>query len=390
MEAEGGLRRRMRVAFFAHLTFHAPILAPVHDALGARAERLLTTDRRRVVAFEPDVIVMASHAGLEYFRWRCPRALAVNVRHGLTGKGGIRRLPARASARAFDFVCVGNEERLDAYEAGGAQPREYWRTGYPQIDPLFRGDPAPALPIDPARPTVLYAPTWNLGLTSATMLGGRLVELIRAGAPGANVIIKPHPIIGDWRPRWMARWARLAARSPGVLLVEDTHADIVPFMLAAHMLVSDASSAIFEFVALDRPIVLVTNPRHRADPAYVPDSIAWRWRDVGEEIHDAASLPAAVARALRVPEARADRRRECVRRLFGDLTDGRNHVRIAERILAIDTAAVRPVAAAPGQATLRTRWHDLWRRLSASAALRRLLIGPLEAIRLEARYRLLC
>jgi hypothetical protein len=375
----------VRVAFFAHLPFHRSILAPVHGAVGERAERLLTADRREVVAFGPDVLVMASHAGLEYFRRHLPGALAVNVRHGMIGKRGIDRLPDRAAARTFDFVCVGNEPSLAAYEQGGARPRQYWRTGYPQVDPLFRRDPPPALPIDPGRPTVLYAPTWNLGFTSATMLGARVAELIRAQAPGVNIVIKPHPVIGEWRPRWMGRWATVAAREPGVLLVRDTHADIVPYMLAADLLVSDASSAIFEFLALDRPIVLLTNPRHRADPAYDAESIVWRWRDLAEQVSDVARLPGAVAEALRAPDRHGERRRHYARLLFGDLTDGRNHVRVAEKILALPApAGPRAAPAVPADAPSWI-WHHLRSRLSMSAPLRRLLLGPLETVRLRAR-----
>ena len=254
----------IRVAFFAALRFHAPILAPVRDALGGRAETLLAGDRRAVVAFAPHVVVMAASPHLEYFRHHLPGAFIVNVRHGLIGKQGLRRLPKRASARRFDAVCIGDPLRKVHYERAGARPDMFWDTGYPQMDPLFRRDPPPALPLDPARPTLLYAPTWNLGLSSAAMLGERLVNLVRAQAPGLNVIVKAHPVIGDWRPRWMAGWARLAAAHRGVHLVEDTHADVVPYLLASDVLLSDASSVVFEFLALDRPIVLVTNPRHRA------------------------------------------------------------------------------------------------------------------------------
>ena len=219
------------------------------------------------------------------------------------------------------------------------------------------------------------------------MLGDRLVDLIRAAAPGANVIIKPHPVLGEWRPRWMARWARLAARERGVLLVDDTHADVVPYMLAADMLVSDASSVIFEFLALDRPIVLVTNPRHCADPAYAPGDIVWRWRDLGDEVHEASRLPGAVAAALSAPDRLAERRRECARLLFGPFTDGQNYARVAEKILALEGALPRaaPPAGSPG---LPARvWHELRGRLSMSPAVRRLLLGPLEGLRLRARSR---
>lgn len=380
----------MRIGFFAHFPFHQPILQPIHDAVALRAACLLASDPSALVAFQPHMLVMASHAHLEYFRERLPGAATVNVRHGLVSKRGLERLPARKSARWFDFVCVGGEGRIAPYELADASPREYWLTGYPQLDPLFRGDPPPPLPMDRGKQTVLYAPTWNLGLSSAGMLGPRLVELIRGQAPDVNIIIKPHPVIGDWRPRWMACWDRLEATSPGVHLVRATHADITPYMLAADLLISDASSAIFEFLALDRPIVLVTNPRHAADPACEPRDIVWTWRDVGEEIHDVAALPAAVARALRCPDARGERRRHYARTLFGAFTDGRSHLRIAERLLAVGAAMERgemkastlrvPRTSAPARLS-----HELRTRLWASRSIRRLVSLPLEALRLRLR-----
>jgi hypothetical protein len=381
----------MRVAFFAQLPFHRPILQPIYDALFERAARLLSSDRRQIVAFDPHVLAMTGHPHLEYFRHHLPRAITVNVRHGMIGKRIVSRLPNRSRARIFDFVCVGAEARVESYERVGATPREYWLTGYSQLDPLFRRDLPPSLPLDPTRKTVLYAPTWNLGLSSAGLLGPRLIELIRGQAGDVNLVIKPHPVIGDWRPRWMACWERLAATVPGVHLVRDTHADVIPYMLAADVLVSDASSVIFEFLALDRPIVLITNPRHLADPAYAPDDIVWRWRDVGEEVHDLARLPGAVGEALDAPDARAERRRHYARLLFGPFTDGRNHARIAEKIVEIGaTVTDGRGSTRPGRRQSTRRgpaelWHDVRTRLWASTLLRRLVFGPLEGLRLRAR-----
>jgi CDP-glycerol:poly(glycerophosphate) glycerophosphotransferase len=380
----------VRVALFAHLPFHRPILEPVRDDLAPRADCLLSSDRERITGFDPHVLAMAGHAHLEHFRERLPRTLMVNVRHGLVGKAIISRLPNRQTARWFDYVCVGAEGKIATYERSGVAPREYWLTGYPQLDPLFRRDDPPSLPLPPGRKTVLYAPTWNLGLTSAAMLGARLVELIRAEAPDVNVVIKPHPVIGDWRPRWMARWERLAATARGVHLVRDTHADVTPYLLAADVLVSDASSVIFEFLALDRPIILVTNPRHAADPAYDPEDIIWSWRDVGEEVHAADLLPGAVARALHCPAARAQRRRDYGSLLFGPFTDGQNHARVAEKILGVATAVAAGAAPAParrvaGGSAAERRWYDFRIRLGTSSVVRRHLLNPLEELRLRAR-----
>lgn len=379
----------MRVGFFAHLAFHGPILQPICESLASRARTLLTADPRELVSFRPDVVVMAGHAHLEAFRHQLPRVVVVNVRHGMVSKHVVRRLPARRSARWFDFVCIGAEPSVPSYEQNDASPREYWHTGYPQLDPLFRRDSPPAMPLPSGRKTILYAPTWNLGLTSAAMLGRRVVELIRRGAPDANVIIKPHPVIGDWRPRWMATWAQLDATDHGVHLVRDTHADVTRYMLAADVLVSDASSAIFEFLALDRPIVLVTNPDHAADPAYDPGSILWTWRDVGEEVHRAEDLPEAMARAVRRPDLHAARRQHYARALFGPFTDGRNHERVAERVLGLEArlrdGSLSPDLALSASPAPQRTWLELRTRLGVSRRLRRALFPVIESLRLKVR-----
>jgi CDP-glycerol glycerophosphotransferase (TagB/SpsB family) len=378
----------MRVGLFPALPFHGPILAQVRDALEGRAETLLSGDRRVLTAFRPNVLVMAASAHLEYFRHHLPEAFIVNVRHGMIGKTGVRRLPRRVSARRFDAVCVGDEFRKAHYERQGARPGVFWDTGYPQLDPLFRRARPPVLSLDPARPTVLYAPTWNLGLTSAVMIGDRLVELLRAEAPDINIIIKPHPVIGDWRSAWMARWARMATTHRGVHLVADTHADVTPYLLASDVLVSDASSVIFEFLALDRPIVLVTNPLHTADPAWLSDDIVWQWRDLGHEIHDPGELPAAVALALRDPAARRERRQAYANLLFGRFTDGRNAERVAVKILEVGPKLMRHSRTrVPPPPRLRWLWHDLRTRLREHVVIRRLLFGPLESVRLNLRAR---
>src|SRR5262245_3272490 len=169
----------IRVAFFAAFPFHVPILAPVRAALEGRAETLLGENRRAVEAFRPHVLLMASFSSLEFFRARLPEAYIVNIRHGMIGKGGLRRLPQRTAARRFDAIAVGDQARIDDYERSGARPEAFWETGYPHLDPLFRRDPVPPLPLVASRSTLLYAPTWNLGLTSATMLGDRLIKLVR-------------------------------------------------------------------------------------------------------------------------------------------------------------------------------------------------------------------
>jgi CDP-glycerol glycerophosphotransferase (TagB/SpsB family) len=94
-------------------------------------------------------------------------------------------------------------------------------------------------------------------------------------------------------------------------------------------MVSDSSSAIFHFLALNRPIVLVNNPQRFGDSnAYDPNGIEWQWRDIAEEVEDIQDLAAAVQRELNAPKNRSELRTKRQFDLFGDLTDGQSCERV--------------------------------------------------------------
>jgi CDP-glycerol glycerophosphotransferase (TagB/SpsB family) len=204
------------------------------------------------------------------------------------------------------------------------------------MDPLFWPQRLP-LPfaLAPGKRVVLYAPTFQASLSSARLLGERTVALLRGQRKHMSIIIKPHPLIGNLFPQWMQQWQRLAAEEPDVHLVQDTHSDVMPFLKAADVLVTDLSSVALEFLALKRPMVLVTSP-HRNEETYVdPNGLEWRWRDMGHEIFDVEQLPAAVSYALDNPGVGLNRRQHYHDLLFGELADGQAAKRIADSIAAL-------------------------------------------------------
>ena len=329
--ALAGSKRGSRVALHLNQRYHYRILQPVFDALRDRHAVLLTPHVNELVDFDPDVVIVAeSQAGL--LRRKLPRALFVWVRHGLISKNSTC-----FAARTADFACLTSEVSRDWYIAHGGRPRrDFWITGYPQMDPLFREAALPVpLPLPAGRKIVLYAPTWTTGLSSAAMLGERTVELIRGARRDLSIVIKPHPVTADHHPDWLATWRTLAAAHPHVYLIDDPAADVMPYLKAADVLVSDASSVIFQYLAVDRPIILVTNPDRRSVGHFDPNGIEWRWRDVGTEVHDVANLAAAVSAALDSPALGADRRAHYREQLFGSYTDGRAAERIAQKIAGL-------------------------------------------------------
>lgn len=320
-----------RVALHMGQSFHYGILRPVLDACSGEHEVLLTPHAEALVDFRPDVVVTAdSH--ISYLRAWLPDALFVWVRHGLISKN-----TSYLASRIADFACMPSEAVCDGYAAHGGTPRrDFWATGYVQMDSLFRAERSPPRVAQKnGKRVVLYAPTWNATLSSAPMLGSRVVELIRGRRRDVTLVIKPHPVIADRNPEWIETWRALAAREENVELVEDPSANIMPYLEAADLLISDASSVIFEFLALDRPIILISNPARHGTAHFDATGIEWRWRDVGEELDDVNDLPCAVERALDDPGANAKRRADYRLRLFGEYTDGRAAERIAEKIGAL-------------------------------------------------------
>ena len=317
-----------RVALYMQQRYHYNILRPAFDALRGRHLTLMASEVHQLIEFAPDVVVLAdTHAAL--LRARLPDAVFVWVRHGLISKN-----TTRYGARTADYACMTSAAGRDWYTGHGIRPRRgWWITGFLQMDPLFRDDPLP-LPFELAAGTqcVLYAPTWTAGLSSAAMLGKRAVELIRGERGDVSIIIKPHPVSFHQQRDWLEVWRRLAAAGPRVHLVDDAAADVMPYLKAADVLVSDASSVVFQYLAVDRPIVQINNPERHASPHYDPRGFEWLWRDVGQQIDHVEDLPAAVARALDDPSLGAERRAHYRRELFGALTDGRAAERLADKI----------------------------------------------------------
>lgn len=126
--------------------------------------------------------------------------------------------------------------------------------GFCKLDPIIQGQACQLnleeLGLDTDKKTLLYAPTFYPSS----------IECFPANWPKAfekyNILIKPHyfslskrkyrkqrSLLEDWQT------------FDNVYLAKVTDYSLVPFLATADLLISDASSALFEFAALDKPIV---------------------------------------------------------------------------------------------------------------------------------------
>lgn len=352
------LPRRRRVLFEARMPVNFACLEPVRDRLAAdpRIEcwhtategdvppeelygRFGITERvvpqRRAEWLKVDLYLNSDFAQMARLR---RRARHVHFFHGVAGKYDLdgTTTPGRDMSHfdhlaRFDRIAFINEDRLRKWRAADLLSPDDPRpalVGYPKVDGLVTGRwPRPGtlarLGLDPSRPVILYAPTWSTA-SSLHVFGEPVVAALRA--TGHQVIVKLHDRAYDRRERysggvdWAARLRPLEA-DPGVRIV--TEPDATPLLAAADLMVSDHSSVAFEFLLVDRPLVVLEVPQLLIAARVHPDQARWI-REAGEPVASVGDLAAAARRALANPGARRDARRAVAARLFyrpGTATD---------------------------------------------------------------------
>jgi hypothetical protein len=100
-------------------------------------------------------------------------------------------------------------------------------------------------------------------------------------------------------------------------------------------LAADNTSLLYEFAALDRPVIVLNAPWYRADVTH--GLRFWDMADVGIQVNHPAMLDAAIDKALEDPSPIAERRREITAELF-PVRDGTASTRAAGVLRALQSA----------------------------------------------------
>ena len=257
--------------------------------------------------------------------WLPRRAVRFHLFHGVAGKYGLDA-PAHIApvVRSFDRIMFANDDRLRKYIDAGIVESDGPRAqliGYPKCDCLVDGtfdrrQIQDALGLDPSRPTVLYAPTWSAH-SSLDSVGSELLPIL--GALDVNVIVKLHdrsldarskrPGSIDWRQQLesLCRSWRVHAARDG---------DISPYLYVSDVLVTDHSSAGFEYMLLDRPIVVIDCPELIQKARVAADKVRLLRRASIVVKREPLAIRRAVECALEDPSADSFERRSAAARLF--------------------------------------------------------------------------
>ncbi|OGV46884.1 MAG: hypothetical protein A2X46_16025 [Lentisphaerae bacterium GWF2_57_35] len=253
-------------------------------------------------------------------RGRCdiPR---VTINHGLTDKQTT--FPA-------DFIGNGVGYANVLFACGPAMFKGSWEKyirkwpeilhslkvvpiGSPKTDVLFDGtfqrdEVLQSLGLDPKRPAVLYAPTYQKE-ASLEQAGEDIIQAL-VSLP-ISVIVRPHHL--SMRKEWMDRLRELEAAHSNLRVIASSSN---PLFVAADLLVGDVSGACFEYILQDKPVVFYDVPAFFE--AHGRAGVGYWGRDAGTIVKTPDELRAAVMSELLHPERMAKARKSLIGQLVSE------------------------------------------------------------------------
>lgn len=213
-------------------------------------------------------------------------------------------------------------------------------TGYAKLDPIINGEMSELSPstwgLDNNKKTVLYAPTFYPSSIEC------LPKSFANEFSEYNVILKPH-FFSLAKPKYKKQKALLEhwSQSSNVYLAQLDDVNILPFMAVADVLISDASSTLFEFSALNKPVVWCDFYKLRWSYRGIfsyrfkgrMDEDLYKYADISIHAKNYSELKYSVDSQIRQPSEFEDRRRQHTENLAGKV-DGQSSKRIVNYLLA--------------------------------------------------------
>ena len=178
-------------------------------------------------------------------------AVAVMVYHGIGLKNSYYNdVDDRINIRSVESLA-----RYDELKSHGHN--NLFLTGFTKLDRLssisnnFIDNIKSSLKIDPRKKTILYAPSFYP--TSIEKICPFLPDLIK----DHNLIIKLHGFSWEQKKYLYQNviCSTLSQNYKGIYLLPNDCYDIIPYYILSDILISDISSTMFEYLALNKPII---------------------------------------------------------------------------------------------------------------------------------------
>ncbi|MGC9365402.1 MAG: CDP-glycerol glycerophosphotransferase family protein [Fidelibacterota bacterium] len=263
----------------------------------------------------PDVLIAARHIARKFPE---KRILKIGMRHGAYH---FKDFVSAKRYHAFNYFLVTSRREVELAREKGIHNTV--AIGYPKLDDAFNGKITDddlkkfreKLKIDHNKPTVIFTATWEKsGMSAVDRWSSGLADL----TDEFNILVSLHA----WVP---AAVRKLIRNTPGVYYVDSK--DILPYLMVSDVMVSDTSSIIAEFCALDKPIITFRTGRGKR----TSDEILEMLEKISFRVTSFGELTIALQRAISEPRLHADARHYFNQIMF-DALDGKAGVRAAEFI----------------------------------------------------------
>ncbi len=204
---------------------------------------LSTSSIRDCIRFSPEAIFVPGNEVPHYLN-----GVKVQIFHGFAGeKKGHFRI-----RHYFDLYLTQGPWFTDRFMALSEKYKnfEVRECGWSKLDPLYKD-----LKINHSgsdKKVVLYAPTFSPSLTSATEALDEIINLSKAD--NIRLIVKFHDLMAETITR---KYYEASLISPNLEISEEKN--ILPLLKSADIMISDTSSAVYEFLLLDKPVVTIAS-----------------------------------------------------------------------------------------------------------------------------------
>ena len=226
--------------------FDIPFQQPIIDKWKKEGYRFTKETRGFDIVITGDTLRNTSGYG---------KTLLCFLNHGTGIKNILYRELAKVPNDKYQIFVEGRHRVDSLKKSGRLGKNEVHLIGLPKLDYYFQGRYSDRekllahLGLDPLKKTIVYAPTYKP--TSLYEIKNEIFEQTSK----YNLIIKLHPY--SWMGKYAAHgqhriYERRVKKYPHAVLLPFEAYNIVPFYAVADTLISEASSTVFDFLALNK------------------------------------------------------------------------------------------------------------------------------------------